>query len=198
MTKLSTILMLYFLAFIIAIPTARGIDKQHPQPEAVQSWFKNLPKLKEKLARFHFYFHDIISGKNPTAMTVAEASITRRSPTRFGLIRMFDVPLTVGPEPDSKMVGRIQGTYGWSSFEEMGVLMTLNFLFTKGEYNGSTLSVLGRDAFLDKYREMPIIGGTGVFRLARGITTFQTVWFNRTSEDAVVELTTMVLHYVHE
>ncbi|KAH6777622.1 hypothetical protein C2S52_006786 [Perilla frutescens var. hirtella] len=192
MEKLSSILMLYLLAFAIAIPRARGFDKQ---PGAVQAWFENLPNLKEKVAQFHFYIHDIISGKNATAYTVAEAKITTTSSTNFGLIQMMDHLLTVGPEPDSKKIGRYQGTNAGSSFEEIGLQMTVNILFTEGEYNGSTLSVLGRDAIRDEYREMPIVGGTGVFRLARGIVTAQTLWFNSTGKDLVAELTAMVVYY---
>ncbi|KAF3442677.1 hypothetical protein FNV43_RR16594 [Rhamnella rubrinervis] len=41
-------------------------------------------------------------------------------------------------------------------------------LLTVGKYNGSTLSILGRNAVLSKLSEMPIVGGTGVFRFASG------------------------------
>ncbi|KAH6789964.1 hypothetical protein C2S51_004970 [Perilla frutescens var. frutescens] len=158
MDESTTILMLiYFLGFSIAIPKAHGIDQS---PKSVESWLENLPNLKEKVVRFHFYFHDQVSGENPTAFPVAKASISHTSPTGFGLIRMIDDPLTVGPELESKMIGRLQGTYGKSSFEEISMLMTLNILFTEGEYNGSTLSLFGRDAILDEYREMSIVGGS--------------------------------------
>ncbi|KAH6777032.1 Disease resistance-responsive family protein [Perilla frutescens var. frutescens] len=195
MEKLSTILVLFFIAFAITIPTARCIDKR---PKAVEAWFKNLPNAIEKLTKLHFYFHDTVSGENPSAITVAEANITRTSPTSFGLVRMMDNPLTVGPGLDSKIIGRAQGIYGGASFEEIGLLMTLNLVFTEGKYNGSTLSVLAHNPILDKYREMPIVGGSGVFRLARGIATAQTTWFNITSQDAVVEYNVMVLYYVNK
>ncbi|KAH6821213.1 hypothetical protein C2S53_010327 [Perilla frutescens var. hirtella] len=165
-------------------------------PEAVQVWFKNFPNLKEKVARFHFYIHAIFSGKNQTSFMVAEAKISATSPTNFDLIQMIDSPLTVGPQPDSKIIGRAQGTDGGSSFEEISLVITHNFLFTEGEYNGSMLSVLGREALLDEYRELPIVGGTGAFRLARGIITSQTASFNNTSKDIVYEVTAMVLYYV--
>lgn len=192
MEKLSTFLMLSFLALAIAIPTARSIDKR---PEAVQAWFKNLPNAKENLTRLHFFFHDTVGGKNPTAITVAEANTTRTSPTGFGLIRMMDNPLTLGLEPDSKVIGRARGIYGGASLEDFGLLMTLNLVFLEGEYNGSTLSVLAHNSIFDRYREMPIVGGSGVFRLAWGIATAQTAWVNMTSQDAIVEYNVMVLHY---
>ncbi|XP_041993539.1 dirigent protein 22-like [Salvia splendens] len=194
MVKLSIIFMVFCLANTIATPTAQIVDKR---PESVKAWFKNLPNAKEKLATLHFYFHDTVASENPSAVTVAEANATKY-PTNFGLIRMMDNPLTVGPEIDSKIIGRARGVYGGASIEDIDLLMTLNYVFTEGEYNGSTLSVLAHNPILDEYREMAIVGGTGVFRLARGIATARTTWFNMTSQDAVVEYHVMVLYYVNE
>ncbi|WMV51597.1 hypothetical protein MTR67_044982 [Solanum verrucosum] len=53
--------------------------------------------------------------------------------------------------------------------------MTLNLVFTSDEYNGSTLSVLGRNP---AFREMPIVGGSGVFRLAQGSATAKMYWID--------------------
>ncbi|KAL0356599.1 UNVERIFIED_CONTAM: Dirigent protein 23 [Sesamum calycinum] len=194
MEKLCTFLILCSLVHAMAMPMARG-NSIGEGPEAVEEWFKNLPYAKEKVTKLHFYFHDIVSGKNPSAITVAQSNSSLHSPTMFGVIRMMDDALTVGPEPDSKIIGRAQGIYGSASLEEIGLLMTLNYVFTHGKYNGSTLSVLGHNPILHKYREMPIVGGSGVFRLARGIATANTVWFNATSQDAVVEYNVIVLHY---
>ncbi|KAJ9695593.1 hypothetical protein PVL29_010865 [Vitis rotundifolia] len=57
---------------------------------------------EEKLSHLHFYFHDIVSGQQPTAVRVAEAAMTNKSGTVF----MMDDLLTEGPEPSSKMVGK--------------------------------------------------------------------------------------------
>uniref|UniRef100_M1C4L9 Dirigent protein n=2 Tax=Solanum tuberosum TaxID=4113 RepID=M1C4L9_SOLTU len=158
-------------------------------PKAVEKWFKKLPYAKQKVTKFHFYFHDITSGKNPTAVPI----IKSKSPTFFGYVAMIDDPLTVGPEVNSTLVGRAQGIYGGAGQKEAALLMTLNFVFTTGKYNGSTLSVLGRNPAFHKYREMPIVGGSGVFRLAQGIATAKTYWMNAT--DAIVEYNVIVLHY---
>ncbi|KAK4415581.1 Dirigent protein 23 [Sesamum alatum] len=193
MEKLCTFLTLYSLLHAIAMPIAhaKSIDEG---PEAVQEWFKNLPNAKEKVTKLQFYFHDIVSGKNPSAITVAQSNSSINSPTMFGVIRMMDNALTIGPEPNSKIIGRLKDL--WCSFYGgNSLLMTLNFVFGHGKYNGSTLSVLGHNPILHKYREMPIVGGSGVFRLARGIATASTVWFNVTSQDAVVEYNVIVLHY---
>lgn len=150
---------------------------------------------KEKLSHLHFYFHDIVSGPKPTAIRIAEAQTTNKSATLFGLIAMADDPLTVGPEPNSKLVGRAQGIYGSASQHEDGLLMVMNFAFVDGKYNGSTLSVLGRNMVLSATREMPVVGGSGAFRFARGYALARTHWYNVETGDAVVEYNVYVFHY---
>ncbi|KAL6986975.1 Dirigent protein 21 [Sarracenia purpurea var. burkii] len=150
---------------------------------------------KEKLTHLHFYFHDILSGRNPTAVQVAKSAVTDASPTSFGAVVVIDDPLTVKPELSSKQVGRAQGIYSSASQNDVGLLMVLNYAFTEGKYNGSTLSVLGRNSALSAVREMPIIGGSGLFRFARGYARARTVSFNFTTGDAVVEYNVYVFHY---
>ncbi|XP_057500437.1 dirigent protein 22-like [Actinidia eriantha] len=186
MGKLATIL------FLCSMVIVQGIDEG---PKAVEQWFKNLSQKKEKITKLHFYFHDTISGKNPTAIQVAQANTTSQSPTSFGATFVMDDPLTVGPEPNSTIIGRSQGIYASAGMEELGFLMNLNYVFTCAEYNGSTLSILGRNPIFHTYREMSIVGGSGVFRLARGIATAKTYWFNTTSLNAIVEYNVIVIHY---
>lgn len=80
--------------------------------------------------------------------------------------------MTEGPEVSSKLVGRGQGLYASAGSEEFSLLMVWSVVFKSGEYNGSSLTILGRNPTLRPVREMCIVGGTGVFRLARGILTF--------------------------
>ncbi|XP_004243690.1 dirigent protein 22 [Solanum lycopersicum] len=150
---------------------------------------------REKLSHLHFYFHDIVSGKNPTAVRIAEAAVTNRSATGFGLTAMIDDPLTVGPESNSKIVGRAQGIYAQASINDVGLLMVLNFVFIEGKYNGSSLSILGRNSVASIVREMPIVGGSGLFRFARGYVQAKTHNFDLKTGDAVVEYNVYVFHY---
>ncbi|XP_062109766.1 dirigent protein 21-like [Humulus lupulus] len=150
---------------------------------------------REKLTHFHFYFHDTVSGKKPTNVKVAEAPTTNTSSTFFGMVAVLDDPLTVGPEPTSKQVGRAQGIVAATSQSDVGLLMTLNYIFTEGKYNGSSLSILGHNSILWALREMPVVGGTGLFRFARGYALAKTYMFNATSFDAIVEYDVYVLHY---
>ncbi|KAK6143390.1 hypothetical protein DH2020_023738 [Rehmannia glutinosa] len=128
---------------------------------------------KERLTKLRFYVQDLVGGENPTVWKVAQSNLTDVLPSAFGLLSVLDNLVTSGPEIDSKEVGRIQGVIGLSDFHEKALVMLLNLVFTEGEYKGSTLSILGRNPLDDEIREVPIVGGTGVFRMARGyaITT---------------------------
>ncbi|KAK4424073.1 Dirigent protein 21 [Sesamum alatum] len=164
-------------------------------PSATVNWFKKLAHKSQKTTHLHFYLHDIVSGPSPTNIPIAVANSTAQSPTYFGLIAAIDDPLTLGPSPDSEIVGRAQGLFGSTSLEEIAFHMSFDIVFTKGRYNGSTLTVVGRNPFLREYRELSIVGGSGVFRLARGTAVLNTVKYNSTWGDAVVEYNVMVLHY---
>ncbi|XP_057964019.1 dirigent protein 23-like [Malania oleifera] len=176
------------------MPFVHSTSINYEQKEA-NAWASKLRYAKLKASNLHFYFHDIVSGENQTAVKVAQSTITDKSVTLFGLIMMFDDPLTVGPEPSSELVGRAQGIYGSTGIDQLGLLMTMNLFFTDGKYNGSTLAVVGRNVVMTPLREMPVVGGTGVFRFARGFATAKTYYRNLTTGDAVVEFNVMVLHY---
>jgi hypothetical protein len=150
-------------------------------------------KRMEKTTHLHFYFHDILAGTNPTAIRIVMPP--NNSVGGFGTTYMIDDRLTEGLEPTSKAVGRAQGMYAVASQHDIGLLMVINFAFLEGKYNGSALSILGRNPVLHSVREMPIVGGSGVFRLARGYALAKTVRFNPKTGDAVVEYNVSVLHF---
>ncbi|GKV34507.1 hypothetical protein SLEP1_g42878 [Rubroshorea leprosula] len=184
----------FFLLFVILSSTTTATTAK-PHRFSKQLPPATLGLKREKLSHLHFYFHDILSGRNPTAVKVASAPLTNRSATVFGQVMMMDDPLTVGPELTSKLVGRAQGIYASASQTEVGFLMVLNFAFMEGKYNGSNLSVLGRNAAFSAMREMPIVGGSGVFRFARGYAQARTHMLDFKTGDAVVEYNVYVFHY---
>lgn len=147
----------------------------------------------EKHTRLHFYFHDIQSGQNPTAIRIVRPP--NKPVDSFGTTFITDDALTEKPEASSKLVGRAQGIYAFASQHDSVLLMVLNFAFIEGMYNGSTLSILGRNPFKNAMREMPIVGGSGVFRYARGYALARTFSFNPKTGDAVVQYNVSVLHY---
>ncbi|KAK8481047.1 hypothetical protein V6N13_035969 [Hibiscus sabdariffa] len=156
----------------------------------------NAAALKQKVTRIQFYMHDIVGGPHPTAVRVAgRSNFTGQDPfeAMFGSISVMDNPLTVAPSINSTLVGRGQGIYGMSSQEEFSLLMALTYAFTAGPYNGSTFSVLGRNPVMKEEREMPIVGGTGKFRLARGYCLARTHSMN--GMNAVIGYNVTLLHY---
>ncbi|CAI9106789.1 OLC1v1006008C1 [Oldenlandia corymbosa var. corymbosa] len=191
-----TIFIYFSLIPVTKIQATKYISGDEQEPEFVQSVDHN-PRQRmmkrEKLSHFKFYWHDILSGQNPSAVTIV--SPPRLMANGFGMMRMMDNPLTLGPELGSKLVGRAQGIYASASQEEVGFLMTMNLALTEGKYNGSTITVMGRNPVLHTVREMPVIGGSGLFRFARGYAQAKTHWFDLRSGDATVEYNVYVLHY---
>ncbi|XP_068642008.1 dirigent protein 1-like [Aristolochia californica] len=155
--------------------------------------------LETEVANLHFYMHDVVDGPNATVTQVAPRqplnfSASDTLAALFGLVYAIDDPLTVSPDRSSELVGRAQGMYAATSMgDEFSLLMMLTYSFITGSYNGSSFSVLGRNPIFKEVREMPIVGGTGIFRLARGYCLAQThssIRFN-----AVIRYNVTVLHY---
>ncbi|GLT30719.1 hypothetical protein SLA2020_055090 [Shorea laevis] len=186
MAKLSGIFLLLTIVVAAAVPQAQGLR--------VESWATRLKAKKETVTNLQFYFHDTLSGKNPSAVRVAQAADSNKSPTLFGAVMMADDPLTEGPDPNSKLLGRAQGIYASACQEELGLLMAMSFSFTDGIYNGSSISILGKNPALNAVREMPIVGGTSLFRLARGYALAHTHWMDFTTGDAIVGYNVTVVH----
>ncbi|KAF8399663.1 hypothetical protein HHK36_015534 [Tetracentron sinense] len=154
--------------------------------------------LKSKVTNVQFYMHDIVGGPNPTAVRVAgrPSNFSGSDPiaAMFGSIYVIDNPLTVTPNPNSTVMGRAQGIYAMASqHDEFSLLMTLTYEFISGPYNGSSFSVVGRNPVMRAVREMPIIGGTGIFRLARGYCFAST--HSMDEMDAVIGYNVTLIHY---
>ncbi|XAR71056.1 hypothetical protein NMG60_11028144 [Bertholletia excelsa] len=192
MGKAFAVLLLFSAVMVTTVPAVHAASEG---PKEVEKWFKKLGRAKETLTKLHFYFHDLVAGKNITSVTVAKPNTTDRFPTMFGQLNVMDNPLTVGPELNSGTIGRAQGIFGSAGLEEPSLLMTMNLVFTEGKHKGSTLALLGRNVIFHQYREMSIVGGTGVFRLARGIATAKTYSYSPNSNGAVVEYHVIALHY---
>ncbi|KAL0422884.1 UNVERIFIED_CONTAM: Dirigent protein 11 [Sesamum latifolium] len=116
---------------------------------------------------------DLLKGENQTVHEVARANITSNSATLFGSVRVLDNPMTAGPDINSEPVGRFQGLVTSADLQILSFAMNINFVFTSGRFRGSSISISGMNQVLTEQRELPVIGGTGAFRFARGyvITT---------------------------
>ncbi|CAL9126224.1 unnamed protein product [Musa textilis] len=141
----------------------------------------------DNAAHLHFYMHDTLSGSTPSAVRVVRVSDA--TVLGFGDVVVTDDPLTEGPDLRSAPVGRSQGLYSMVSqgTGDAALLLGLNLVFTEGSRNGSTLAVLGWDAVYLPVRELPVVGGSGVFRLARGYALIKTYSLNTTTGDAILE-----------
>nr|KJB13006.1 hypothetical protein B456_002G050800 [Gossypium raimondii] len=127
----------------------------------------------EKITRLHFFFHDIRSGENATAIPIASPNTTQDTPT-YGLY------LDLSRE-------RTQFT----------AIFYADFAFTTGRFNGSSFSLFSRFSAEDDpstIREMAIVGGRGAFRMATGFALLRPVWSN-TIGDAIVEFNVTLYHY---
>ncbi|KAL3515016.1 hypothetical protein ACH5RR_021918 [Cinchona calisaya] len=159
------------------------------------TWAKRVDTGKEVVTTLQFYFHDVLSGRNPSAVRIAQASQTNSSPTGFGLMNMIDDPLTIGQDPNSKLVGRARGIYGSAGQNDLSLLMVVSYGFIDGIYNGSSFSLLSINPAINPVREMAIVGGTGLFRLARGYAIAQTYSLDP-SGDAIVGYNVTLATYI--
>ncbi|KAL5078151.1 hypothetical protein RYX36_017135 [Vicia faba] len=146
----------------------------------------------EKTTHLHFFYHENLEGKNPTVIKIIDPSTP--SANGFGTTFMMDNLLTEKQEITSKPVGRAQGIFGLASLQDRGLVMLINLVFIEGGFAGSTLSLLGRNPVQDTVREMPIVGGTGVFRFARGYAVVKSLYEISTSENFVVEYNVTISH----
>ncbi|EAY80162.1 hypothetical protein OsI_35333 [Oryza sativa Indica Group] len=146
------------------------------------------------MTKIKVYWHDVVAGPNPTAIRVAQAASTNASSTYFGAVVAIDDPLTSSPAAAAagELVGRAQGTYTFADQRVIGLLMDMNFVFTAGDHNGSSLAIMGRNEVMSPVREMSIVGGSGKFRMARGYAEARTVDSGFKSGETIVEYTLFV------
>ncbi|KAL6906148.1 hypothetical protein ACP4OV_003749 [Aristida adscensionis] len=149
----------------------------------------------EKETHIKVYWHDVVSGPSPTVVPVARAAVTNTSKTAFGAVMVIDDPLTEGPDlSSSKPIGRAQGTYIGAGKDTLALMMSMNFVFQGGKYNGSSVAIMGRNEVFSAVREMAVVGGTGVFRWARGYAQARTHTFDLKTGDATVEYNLFIRH----
>ncbi|CAO2141074.1 unnamed protein product [Urochloa humidicola] len=150
----------------------------------------------EKETQLRVFWHDVVSGSPnvSTVATVAQGPSSNTSATGFGSVMVIDDPLTEGPNLTSKLLGRAQGMYVSAGKDSLSLMMAMNFVFVDGAYNGSSLAILGPNQADRKVREMAVVGGTGMFRFARGYCQATTRWFDANTGDATVEYNIHVRH----
>ncbi|CAI9108332.1 OLC1v1007902C1 [Oldenlandia corymbosa var. corymbosa] len=166
-------------------------------PEIVEEWFHDHIQhhAKPKLTKLHLFVHDNVTADNPTSVLIAPANTNNIASIAFGSTYAMDAPITVDSDPSSELIDRAQGTFTFVGQAEPVLSMAINLVFTEGEYKDSSLSILGNNPISHDYREMPILGGTGVFRLARGIAIVDTVTVDIEKLNDILEYHAIVEHY---
>ncbi|XP_064979391.1 dirigent protein 1-like [Musa acuminata AAA Group] len=132
---------------------------------------------KENMTHLHFYLHVYYGGPNATTVTV----VSPPGNSTFGSIGVGNNILKEGPEPSSMLIGRTNDLTAQASIESPSYLYMLNFVFTAGEYNGSSIAIVGREV-IGMTSERTIVGGTGMFRMARGYTVSTLISSTGTTE----------------
>ncbi|CAI9765458.1 unnamed protein product [Fraxinus pennsylvanica] len=89
---------------------------------------------------------------------------------------MIDDLLTAEPDPSWKIVGRARGMYDSAGQTDLGLIMVLSYEFTDEIDDGGSFSLLSINMAATKsVREMAIVGGTGLFPLARGYALYRLI-----------------------
>ncbi|KAK8314795.1 hypothetical protein V6Z11_D01G194600 [Gossypium hirsutum] len=124
----------------------------------------------ETMTSLHFFLHDTLSGEKSSAVMIARPTITQASSFHFGRLFAIDDPLILEPEPTLALIRNTQGLYVSSNRDPVvfTLVMYADFTFKSGRFNRSSFSLFSRNLFLDKVRELAIVGGRDVFRMARG------------------------------
>ncbi|CAI9099187.1 OLC1v1035971C1 [Oldenlandia corymbosa var. corymbosa] len=176
--------------------TANNIDHEST-PEVVEKWFQDhiLHHAKPKVTKLHFFVHNNVSANNPTSVLIAPANSNNIASIASRSTYAMDAPITVDSNPNSNFIGRAQGTFTFVGQAEPVLSMAINLVLTEGDYKGSSLSILGNNPISHEYREMPILGGTGVFRLACGIATVDTVTIDIAKLNDILEYHAIVQYY---
>ncbi|OWM88052.1 dirigent protein 1-like [Punica granatum] len=154
------------------------------------------PPAPHRQTSLVFYVHDYFSGEgDATATTVAGSSGAASSILQFGTIAAVDDPVTEGPSPESREIGRAQGIYVNSQLNGKALHMVFSVIFTDGEYKGSTLEIQGADVFGMKEREFSVVSGTGYFRFVKGYGVMETEFMDLANLRGILKLNVTVKHY---
>ncbi|XP_057518019.1 dirigent protein 23-like [Amaranthus tricolor] len=188
---MSKFVLITFFIFVTFTSYMGFIRAQKPD---TQTWAKTEDYGHEQKTVLQFYFHDNQTGDFTTVALIAQPIEPTSSVSSFGRLFMVDDPLTDGPDPNSKLVGRAQGFYGSASQTGVSYMMSLTYGFVDGIYNGSSVVMLGRNTIADSVRELPVVGGTGLFRMARGYALAQTYSHNSTARNAIVGYNVTIIH----
>ncbi|PKA46182.1 Disease resistance response protein 206 [Apostasia shenzhenica] len=151
----------------------------------------------EKETHLHFFTHERQIPPNRTVIpSVSIPTTPHPFGSGFGSILLFDNLLAAGSDPASRHLGRSQGLVAYASLNGEDILIVNTLVFKEpGPFAGSSITLLARNPLAEKVRELPVVAGTGKFRLARGYSLQSTYYSNATSGVNIFEFDLHLLHY---
>ncbi|KAH1063109.1 hypothetical protein J1N35_028096 [Gossypium stocksii] len=125
-----------------------------------------------------------------TTVQIAQANITSNensSSVPFAFLVALNDPLRTGPEPESEVIGNVQGIALLAGMNASST-QYIDFGFNTGKFNGSSLSVFSRGE-----PGLAVVGGRGRFMMAKGVALFNPILINATN--VIIEFNVTVIHY---
>jgi hypothetical protein len=154
-----------------------------------------LSTFRRSFSGLVFYVHDYLTGDDKSAVTVAGKDGHATSIMHFGTILAVDDPVTEGPDPKSKELGRAQGLYINSQLDGKALHLVFSVIFTDGKYKGSSLEIQGADILSMESREFSVVSGTGYFRFVRGYGLLTTHFMDLPNLRAILKLDITLKHF---
>ncbi|MBA0722125.1 hypothetical protein Golax_009604 [Gossypium laxum] len=140
-----------------------------------------------KVTNLNFFMHRTTG---VTIVVVAQANSTSNdnsSSVPFASLFAINDPLRTGPEPDSEVIGNVQGI-SLLAGSNASSTQYIEFGFNTGKFNGSSLSVFSRGD-----PGLAVVGGRGRFMMATGTALFNPILINATN--VIMEFNFTVVHY---
>ncbi|KAF5460592.1 hypothetical protein F2P56_020452 [Juglans regia] len=139
---------------------------------------RNSMRHREPCKRLQLYYHDILfrgtDAANATSAKVANQ--TALGDFKFGMLVVFDDPITADNHLLSPPVARAQGFYFYNKKDDYNAWFAYTLVFNSTQHKG-TISIMGADLMAEESRDFSVVGGTGDFFMTRGIVTIQTDTF---------------------
>ncbi|XP_037446312.1 dirigent protein 5-like [Triticum dicoccoides] len=138
----------------------------------------------EPCMKMTLYWHDILydGGNNTANATSAGATkptalstASWKNGTFFGLLVVFDDPMTTGealPVAGEEPAARGQGFYFYNKKDGYNGWFGFSIVFDSPAHK-DTLNLVGADLMEEETHDLTVVGGTGDFFMARGITTIR-------------------------
>ncbi|KMZ65758.1 hypothetical protein ZOSMA_30G00390 [Zostera marina] len=134
--------------------------------------------------KISFYANDTYVGPNPSSVLIAGVDSAF---FEFGSTFAFDIPLFLEFEPNTttNAIGKAKGIYTVYTRDDLSCSITMNLFLD--EYQDSVLTFLGVLNITSPLREVPVVGGSGVFRGATGYFLSQVVFNDPITSNNIVK-----------